>query len=100
MNRDMETLTSRDANPTDKPGEQGVAPPKAEMGTFWRNRNIAGVELFHGNFLEYSFTRHFHSVAAFGAVESGAMRSWHRDSNHTLARGTVMRTSRVRLQNP
>lgn len=61
-----------------------------ESATLWRHQNIGGVELFHGNFLDYSFTRHFHSVPAFGALEFGAMRSWHRDSNHTLAPGTVL----------
>lgn len=64
--------------------------PQQEFATLWRNRGISGIELFRGDFLKYSFTRHFHSVAAFGAVESGSMRSWHRDGDHTVGPGMVM----------
>ena len=61
-----------------------------EAGRFWRNGVIAGLELFHGNFLNYAFTRHSHSVIAFGALEAGVMRSWHRESTYTVGPGTVL----------
>jgi hypothetical protein len=87
---DEHTQMSSDAEVAGSQLSRGLFAATGESATLWRNQNIEGVELFHGDFLDYSFTRHFHSVPAFGALESGAMRSWHRDSNHTLIPGTVL----------
>ena len=76
----------------DRPWDPAGAAPlsKIESGTLWRNERVAGVELFRGDFQAYSFTRHFHSEASFGAMQSGVMRSWHRDGNYTLQPDTVI----------
>lgn len=74
----------------DRPWDAAAPLPQNESAILWRNERVEGVELFRGDFQAYSFTRHFHSVASFGAVQAGVMRSWHRDRNYTLQAGTVM----------
>ena len=72
------------------PSQKPSTSVRVERAKLWRNQNIAGVELFQGDFLKYSFTRHFHSVIAFGAVEAGLMRYWHRDRTCTIGQNTLM----------
>jgi AraC-like DNA-binding protein len=61
-----------------------------ESARIWQPRGLAGVELLHGAYRKFSFTRHFHSTPAIGVVESGIMRTYCHGRTHSVPAGSAI----------
>lgn len=56
----------------------------------WRPARVTNVELLYGCYRHFSFSRHFHSVAAIGVVENGVMQSYWQGTEYQVPEKSVI----------
>jgi AraC-like DNA-binding protein len=61
-----------------------------EESRIWRANGRPELELLHGRYRNFVFSRHFHSVAAIGVVEQGAMACHWEGKEHETQTDTVI----------
>jgi AraC-like DNA-binding protein len=77
-------LTALDADHGDEPLSAG------ETARIVQAKGIPGIELLYGKYRRFSFARHFHTVTAFGIVETGVMRTCVQGATHRAPAGNVI----------
>jgi AraC-like DNA-binding protein len=71
-------------------GELSSASTVHEESTIWRPKGRPELELLHGRYRNFAFSRHFHSVPAIGVVEQGAMACHWEGSDYETGPDTVI----------
>lgn len=61
-----------------------------ERATFWRDPQLAGVELLHARFVTHSFLPHQHDAYAIGVIEAGAEAFRYRGERQVAPAGSVV----------
>jgi AraC-like DNA-binding protein len=56
----------------------------------WRPTGSPEIELLHGHYRNFSFSKHFHSVAAIGVVDQGTMSCYWEGKEYDAPAGTVI----------